>query len=547
MCSYAALTNPDLIPASGEASHPHSEPCCASKFFNVDKMLNEYGFSGYVQSDCGAVSNEYGGEHWAVNATDAAAKTLVNGRMNSECGNGMAGKNICDAITQGLATEDQLNQNVAKSFELLIKAGLFDPTDLQPFTEIPFETINSAQAQDRSLDAARQSLVLLKNNHQLPLTKGSRITLIGPHARTQQELAGNYFEDIGVGTCAGAGCISTVEAALSYLNGANVTTVEGCADRKCANISAETMAEAVAALEGCDAAVLAMGIDGTIEGEGHDRLDIRLPGEQKKLILAVIRAAQSRKVPVVLVLFNGGTIALEEVESEDIAIVEAWYPGNSGGQALAESLFGVVNRWGKLPFTYYRQNFTELNVFVNMNMTYDPQIPGQTGRTYKYLHDHTLAAWPFGFGLSLTSFSLTPTRTVSPEQGPHQLSQKKAETVSVNVTNTGAIAGDEVVFLFHNATLAIHAWDPMDPAAAKQLIGFERVTLSPGESQVVEFSVSVQQLSVVDKAGTRHVLPGEHSLIFSRGHGGEVRHDVLVSLSPLTGQQRMVVSTMDGY
>ena len=143
------------------------------------------------------MSNEYGGEKWAVNKTDAAAKTLIHGHMNSECGNGMAGDNICQAIQEGLADEAQLDQNVGRSFELLINAGLFDPVEHQQYTKIPFEAINSEVAQGRSLDAARQSLVLLKNDGQLPLKKGSKIALIGPHSRTTQDLAGNYFEDIG--------------------------------------------------------------------------------------------------------------------------------------------------------------------------------------------------------------------------------------------------------------------------------------------------------------------------------------------------------------
>ena len=202
MCSYAALTNADLIPDSGEPSHPHSEPLCASKFFAQAKMRDEFGFKGYVQSDCGAVNNEVKHERWAVNATDAAARALAGGLMNSNCGGGLV-NNVCAAIAEGLTTEAELEARVTRSLTLLMDAGLFDPPEQQQYTKIPFDTINSEEAQRRNLEAAKQGLVLLKNPvahdgaHVLPLSKGfgaGEILLMGPHAQTQKTLAGNYFE-----------------------------------------------------------------------------------------------------------------------------------------------------------------------------------------------------------------------------------------------------------------------------------------------------------------------------------------------------------------
>ena len=154
MCSYSAVTNSDLIPDSSEAANPHTEPLCASSFFAQTKMRDEFGFEGYVQSDCKAIQNTIT-DHWAVNATDAAAKALQNGLMNSNCGGGMT-DHICDAIAEGLTTETELDARVTRSLSLLMDAGLFDPVELQPYTDIPFSVINSAEAQRKNLEATRQ-------------------------------------------------------------------------------------------------------------------------------------------------------------------------------------------------------------------------------------------------------------------------------------------------------------------------------------------------------------------------------------------------------
>ena len=208
------------------------------------------------------------------------------------------------------------------------------------------------------VQAARQSLVLLKNpvaattgRPVLPLAKTMKVALIGPHATTQKDLAGNYFEDIGVGTCAGPQCITSVADAIGNVTGtANLAVVQGCSDMKCTKLSTANLSAAVAAAKGADAVVLAMGISGDIEGEGHDRMDIRMPGMQYNLTKAIIDAVPG--VPVVLLLFNGGMVTIEDLKLEDIAVVECWYPGMTGGTSIADSLFGTSNRWGKLPFTY---------------------------------------------------------------------------------------------------------------------------------------------------------------------------------------------------
>ena len=354
--------------------------------------------------------------------------------------------------------------------------------------------------------AARQSLVLLKNpalattgRPVLPLAKTMKVALIGPHATTQKDLAGNYFEDIGVGTCAGPQCITSVADAIGNVTGAaNLAVVQGCSDMKCTNVSTANFSAAVAAAKGADAVVLAMGISGDIEGEGHDRMDIRMPGMQYNLTKAIIDAVPG--VPVVLLLFNGGMVTIEDLKLEDIAVVECWYPGMTGGTSIADSLFGTSNRWGKLPFTYCEDlhaptfasspasssspprwrwhhfldlhppppptintsatvgltrsrfprsppadayNYTVASDFDDMNMT---SGPGNPGRSYKYLDDESLALWPYGFGLSYTTFSLTKGGDTETDAAAALTIARPADeaVTSIVVKNTGDVVGDEV-------------------------------------------------------------------------------------------------------
>lgn len=187
--------------------------------------------------------------------------------MNTNCGRGLMG-NVCAAIEQGLMSQADLVARVTRSFKLLMDAGLFDPVEGQAYTKIPFSTINDDSAQASNLEAARQSLVLLKNGAAapvLPLKKGLKLAIVGPHAVTQKDLAGNYFEDIGLGTCAGPTCVPTLKTAFDTVSGGNATVAQGC-DMLCkSNVG---FPAAIAAVKEADVAVLALGADGDVCGEG---------------------------------------------------------------------------------------------------------------------------------------------------------------------------------------------------------------------------------------------------------------------------------------
>jgi len=288
--------------------------------------------------------------------------------------------------------------------------------------------------------------------------------------------------------------------------------------------------------------------DGT-EGEGHDRNYIGLPDGQMALVDAAVSAAKPG-TRIIVVLFNGGGLAIETMMANPSigAIVEAFYPGVAGATALAATLFGKSNRFSKLPYTLLGSGFTTESNFLDMNMT------DGVGRTYKYYTGVNTIA-PFGFGLSYTSFSLSFANVgvtsssgasnssragnrrpnieavVSGREldrvqfGQRSQGQLRGDDViltssDVIVTNTGNVAGDEVVFLFHNASAAHSAYgNSTDPLAKKQLVAFQRVQLAPGQSTTVHFNISLRMLSTVAADGNRHVLAGDHGLIVSRGHG----------------------------
>ena len=229
--------------------------------------------------------------------------------------------------------------------------------------------------------------------------------------------------------------------------------------------------------------------------------------------------------------------------------MEGFYPGVAGATSLARTLYGELNRWSKMPYTILGQRFVNESDFFDMNMT--SGTGDGPGRTYKYYTGNATVA-PFGYGLSYTSFSLSGARlsresvvlgaaevaaVAAGRREPGELRGGRAQlTATVTVSNTGDVAGDEVVFLFHNssAAAAAAAANLRDPMALKQLVGFDRVSLGPGQQREVSFPVSLRSLSTVDRHGSRHTLAGTHELTFSRGHGPEMTLPVAVELPSST-------------
>ena len=372
----------------------------------------------------------------------------------------------------------------------------------------------------------QESLVLLKNDASktggmptLPLSKAAKkIAVIGPHYNAQAELVGNYLGEI----CPGNNfkCITSPASAIAAkLTGGEVITAQGC--ELTANKST-LFQDAILAAKQADMIVFAMGIGQSIEGESHDRSDVELPLVQHQLMAAIRKACPD--TPTVLFLLNGGMVDIQAEKESVPAIVECFYPGFWGGQAIADTLFGDnLHLGGKMPFTMYPKDYIKSIKMSDMSMAPNAAT-GSPGRSYRYYAG--AATYPFGHGISLTTFKLAD-ELASPTPVAMQCSATAQTTnYKVSVTNTGNRTGDEVVLAFfkpHTDTLTAQA----DNQIVRQLFGFERVHLKPGESTTVDFGVTPSHLQLVDRAtGDRVCTPGVFDVEFTNGGEETVEHQI---------------------
>ena len=631
----------------------NGEPCCANTHLLVDILRGEWNFGGYVVSDCGAIGDIYQRHHFVKTAEEASAVALKRG-TDIECGDTY--RALVAAVKQGLVSEAEIDRAVKRLFEARFRLGMFDPPEMVPYAKIPFSANDSPEHRQLALEAARESVVLLKNeNNTLPLRKDLKaIAVIGPNADEVPVLLGNYNGQPSRATTPLAGIrqrvspqtkvlyatgttltdVSVVPVPASALRGLKAeffanrnlegapvltradeavnfdwgmsapapgvpaddfsarwtgklvptvsgkyrfgaiaddgvrvfldgkliaedwtehapTTVTGevtleagkSYDLKMeyyesklgavaklvwqppAATSGSPYDEAVKVAKQADAVVLVLGLSSQLEGEemtvrepgflGGDRTDIGLPARQQALLESVAATGK----PVVLVLLNGSALSVNWADANVAGIVEAWYPGEEGGAAIADVLFGDYNPGGRLPVTFYR-SVAQLPPFDDYRMQ---------GRTYRYFKGDPL--YPFGYGLSYTNFKydklkLSATRVKAGE----------GLRVSAEVQNTGAREGDEVVqvYVAHVAASV--------PVPIRSLGGVSRISLKPGERRSVSFTLTPEQLSVIDDAGRRVAEPGEFSITVGgkqpgfKGHADAATTGVVSGKFVVTGK-----------
>ncbi len=469
----------------GAYDRTNGEPCCASKTLLQDILRDEWGFDGYVVSDCGAIGDIFKTHRVAKTAQEAAALAAGAG-CDLNCGETYGALLI--AVGQGLISEGIIDRAVKRLFTALFRLGMFDSPEMVPYAQIPFDVNDCQEHRELALQTARESIVLLKNeNNFLPLDKGLKsIAVIGPNADDVQVLLGNYH-----GTPSQA--ITPLEGIRNRVSPqTEVFYARGCGISR--NYT-QSFTQAVELAKKSDIAIVIVGLSQKIEGEEGqeegveagqssqgDRTDLALPGAQQDLLKAI----HATGTPLVVVLINGSAVSVNWANEHAQAIVEAWYPGEEGGTAIADVLFGDYNPGGRLPVTFYK-SVDQLPPFTDYRME---------GRTYRYFRDESL--FPFGYGLSYTKFMYSNLKV-----RPKKVAPGENVEISVQVENIGGRSGDEVVQLYLTDVAA------SVPVPIRQLQGFERIPLAAGEKKMVRFTLTSGQMSLIDARGNRVVEPGE--------------------------------------
>ena len=622
-------------------------PACANTMLLRDHLRDAWGFDGYVVSDCAAAADIFTGHHYAPDMPHAAADAVKAG-TDLECGymQGQAFPSLVDAVHQGLITEAEIDTALHRLFRARFELGMFDPLSSYAYGQIPFSEVNSPQHRQLSLQAARESMVLLKNeDHILPLKSSiANIAVIGPTAEYVQSLQGNYngpppnpvyplngiekrFASAHVTYAQGSTLVEgyavpiehtalhtfdgdgdgltgqyfdspdfsgkpvltrtdrninfnwdkvvpvpglernnysvrwtgnfTPPAPGDYKLGVHINYCYACENAEgfqlyldgklivasSRNMSGERGAvyeasvhftdtnphkirldylhgtgtagidltwqapadalqhQAVEAARNADVIIACVGLSPNLEGEempvqlegfsGGDRTSINLPATQEDLLKALAATGK----PLIVVLQNGSALAVDWAQQHANAILEAWYPGEEGGTAIAETLAGDNNPAGRLPLTFYASD-SQLPPFADYSMK---------GRTYRYFTGKPL--YPFGYGLSYTTFEYSDVKT------QHQVEAGQPVQIEAEVKNTGSGAGDEVVEVYLTQPRGYQT-------PIQELAGFTRVHLDAGATTHVGLILDPRAIAQVDEKGNRVILPGEYTVSVGGGQPG---------------------------
>lgn len=460
------------------------KPCCGQESLMIDILRNKWNFKGYVTSDCGAINDFWVYHKTQANANEASADAVMSG-TDLECGemwnNLWSYRNLTDAVKKGLLNESKLNESVERLFTIRFRLGMFNPDDQVRYASIKTDVINRPDHFEHALKMARQSMVLLKNNGVLPLSKKiKKIAVIGPNADNPAVMLGNYNgipKDI-VTPLQGIRKILGADAAIIYYQGCDYT--RALADSLQPN-------KWTSALAGVDAIVFIGGISPSLEGEegdagkeklegflGGDRTTINLPKVQTELMKQLKQLGK----PLVFVNMSDSAVGMLWESQHTDAILQAWYGGQSGGTAVAEILFGDYNPSGRLPVTFYKSD-SDLPKFENYSME---------NRTYRYFNGVPL--YSFGHGLSYAAFQYSSLKIPTILK-----SDKVTIPIKFILKNTSKIDGDEVVQLY------VKNLSKKKNVANKALKHFQRITLKAGESKTIELELSTELLSELDDNG----------------------------------------------
>jgi len=477
-------------------------PMCGNRMLLTDVLREQWGFDGYVTSDCGAISDIQNNHHFAPDAPTAAAMGLKAG-CDTDCG-GVYGGNAIAAVNRSLLSEDTIDISLKRLAKIQMRLGLFAPKAGQPYfdaSKYGIAQIDTPAHQQLAYEAALQSIVLLKNERNaLPLKRGLKLALVGPHVNAHEAFMSNYH-----GSRCASGKFECIRSPLEALTDANRGGLTSGVEGVEVNSAMNNISAAVGAAKAADAVVLFVGIDGAQEGEEHDRSNCTLPGLQPQLVEQVAALGK----PTVMVLIHGGAMCLGALKDKLPTIVDAFYGGERASEALAAVLFGEYNPTGKLPVTMYPPEYLFQIPLTQMSVTAAP------GRTHLYYSG--TPEFAFGTGLSYSQWQLEPQLQSAAETGAApiiEIAAAGALHVDVKLTNHGPFAGGQRVLAFVRPR---HVVGAPKTAPKQRLIGYSGAQLAVGESTTLTISAQAEALAVSNEVGERVVLPGLYTLALTDG------------------------------
>nr|WP_255596534.1 glycoside hydrolase family 3 C-terminal domain-containing protein [Flavobacterium potami] len=466
----------------------YGDPANASKLLMDDILKKQWGFEGYIVSDCGALVDIMKGHKKVKTVEEAAALALKTG-VNLNCG--WVYKNIKSALDKGLITEELINERLKKLFLIRFQLGFFDKDESNPYNTIGIEVINSDAHKAVARKASQQSIVLLKNkDNVLPLDKNIKTLYVtGSFAASTDILLANYYGSAPNMVTVLEGITEKVSLGTSVEYRLGVLPFQN---------NLNPLNWAVQVPKTVDATVLVAGISNEMEGEEvdaiasehkGDRKDLKLPQSQIDYIKAV---SKNKKGPLILVLGTGSPVSLDEVEPYVDAIVLMWYPGEQGGNAVADVIFGDVAPSGHLPITFPK-NVEQLPPFDDYSMK---------GRTYKYMTEEPM--YPFGFGLSYSTLEIK-----NPSSSETIIKKGKRISVSVDVKNSGDKDYEDVIQMY------LVPEDTKDFLPFYALKSFQRVPLNKGETKKLTFNLTEEDLKQTNLEGEKTWIKGNYKLLIS--------------------------------
>jgi len=472
----------------GAYNRVYGVPANASKLLLQDILREEWGFEGHVVSDCWALV-DFHEHHKVTSDTIESAALAINSGVDLNCGPTYG--ELVPAVNKGLVTEATIDTRLKTLLKTRFKLGLFDPVQDNPYNRIPASVINSEEHAELAYEAAVKSIVLLQNrNNVLPMDKNIKnVFVTGPFASTTDVLTGNYY---GISTrnttiLEGIAQATSMGTTLNYKRGI-------LAYQPNINPMDWTTGNAKSA----DATIVALGIDSAYEGEegeaiaspdSGDRLSLGLPEHQLEFLR---KLREDNPKPIIAVITAGSPVILDQVAELADAVLFAWYPGQEGGRAVADIIFGNRSPSGHLPVTFPKSE-EQLPAYEDYTMV---------NRTYRYMEEEPM--YPFGFGLGYSSVNFAEVKIVGLEQGKYLRSGSL--TVMVDVKNTGKVETDEVIQLY----LTVPGAGEDQPFHS--LKGFERVELKPMETKTVSIVIPEDQLKVFNETGSAQFREGRYTL-----------------------------------